>query len=121
MHQNLIPQQIIDNWQSLVEVVIPALDVPQQAEHQRAKNHVIDVSPVMTSPQDLTAKKNIGMSGPDFAFSIPTKLGNTEDVVHIGTYLTRTDAYRAQNQLEQSDQHHRKMLPFARTRLTSPT
>jgi hypothetical protein len=112
MHQNLALQQRIDTLESSVETVIPAPEVPQPNEHQKAKDHTKAASPVMPSPQGQTAKKNIGMTGLDIAFSIPAKPGTTGYVVQIGTYRTETDAYRAQYQLEQSGPHPLKNVTF---------
>ena len=57
------------------------------------------------------------MTGLDFAFSIPAQPGTTGYVVHIGTYRSETEAYRAQHQLEQSDPHHFRHIAFSVTPL----
>ena len=61
------------------------------------------------------------MTGLDFAFSIPAQPGTTGYVVHIGTYRSETEAYRAQHQLEQSDPHHFRHIAFSVTRYTGIT
>lgn len=42
-------------------------------------------------------------------------------MVHIGTYRSETEAYRAQHQTEQSDPHHFRHIAFSVTRYTGVT
>ena len=58
MHQNLEQKHGIDNMETLVETIIPAPQVPQQDEHQKAKDYTKPTSPVMPSPKDQTAKNH---------------------------------------------------------------
>jgi len=112
MHQNLALQQKIDRLETSVKTATPAPDGPQLNDHQRAEDHAKTADAVTLSPQGQKAEKNIGMTGLDFAFSIPAQPGTTGYVVHIGTYRSETEAYRAQYQLEQSDPHHFKHVTF---------
>ena len=61
------------------------------------------------------------MTGLDFAFFILAQPGTSGYVVHIGTYRSETEAYRAQHQLEQSDPHYFMHIAFSVTRYTGVT
>ena len=61
------------------------------------------------------------MTGLDFAFFILAQPGTGGYMVHIGTYRSETEAYRAQHQLEQSDPNHFMHIAFSVTRYTGVT
>ena len=68
-------------------------------------------------PLAKPTENSIGVTGLDFAFSIPAQPGTSGYVVHIGTYRSETEAYRAQHQLEQCDPHHCGHIAFSVTPL----
>ena len=77
----------------------------------------IDLVSLLTKP----IENCISTTGLDFAFSIPAQPGTTGYAVHIGTYRSKTEACRAQHQLEQSDPHHSGISPFLSPRYTGVT
>ena len=115
MHQNLILQQRIDNLEA-ADATATALPLTSHSNDQHSlpptKESIDYVSPLAKPTEN-----SIGMTGLDFAFSIPAQPGTTGYVVHIGTYRSETEAYRAQHQLEQSDPHHFRHIAFSVTPL----
>ena len=115
MHQNLILQQRIDNLEAAdaTATALPLTSHPSDQHSLPPTTESID----FVSPLAKPTENSIGMTGLDFAFSIPAQPGTTGYVVHIGTYRSETEAYRAQHQLEQSDPHHFRHIAFSVTPL----
>ena len=115
MHQNLILQQRIDNLEAAdaTATALPLTSHPSDQHSLPPTTESID----FVSPLAKPTETSIGMTGLDFAFSIPAQSGTTGYVVHIGTYRSETEAYRAQNQHEQSDPHHFRHIAFSVTPL----
>ena len=102
MHQNLILQQRIDSLEaaSATATALPLTLHPRDQQSLTPTTESID----LVSPLAKPTENSIGMTGLDFAFSIPTQPGTSGYVVHIGTYRNKTEAYRAQ--------HHLGISPF---------
>ena len=115
MHQNLILQQRIDNLEAAgaTTTALPLISHPSDQHSLPPPAESID----FVSPLAKPTENSIGMTGLDFAFSIPAQPGTTGYMVHIGTYRSETEAYRAQHQLEQSDPHHFRHIAFSVTPL----
>jgi len=115
MHQNLILQQRIDNLEAAAATAtaLPLTSHPSDQHSLPPPTEFID----FVSPLAKPTENSIGMTGLDFAFSIPAQPETTGYVILIGTYRSETEAYRAQHQLEQSDPHHFRHIAFSVTPL----
>ena len=111
MHQNLTLQQRIDSLEAAGETAT-ALPLTSHPSDQHSLNPTAESIGLVSQPAKPT-ENSIGMTGLDFAFSIPTRPRTTRYVVHIDAYRSETEAYRAQHQLEQSDPHHFGHIAFS--------
>ena len=97
IHQNLILQQRKDALEAAgaTATAFTLTSRPSDQHILTPTKESID----LISPLAKPTKNSIGMTGLDYAFSIPAKPGATGNVVHFGTYRSETEAYRAQHQL----------------------
>ncbi|MEC8654757.1 MAG: hypothetical protein VXX83_04615 [Pseudomonadota bacterium] len=115
IYQNLTLQQSIDSLEA-AGATATALSFTSHPRDRHSLTPTIE-SIDLVFPLAKSTENSIGMTGLNFAFSIPAQPGTTGYVVHIGTYRSETEAYRAQHQLEQSDPHHFRHIAFSVTPL----
>ena len=94
-HQNLTLQQMIDSLEAAgaTASALPLTSHPSDQHGLTPSRESID----LVSPLAKPTENSIGMTGLDFAFSIPVHRGATGYVVYISTYRSETEAYRAQH------------------------
>jgi hypothetical protein len=114
MRQNLALQQKIDILESATTLASVSANTPDPVQ-QAPKMAAQPADDMAASPKPAPADKrnigsdignsDIGMSGLDVAFAIPSKPSTSGYCVHIGTYRNETDAYRESHLLEQLDHY----------------